>query len=338
MKGGTQALGTFKAGMKRHGLRLKKGLGQHILKNRGVIHEIIARAGFGASDHVIEVGPGLGALTLPLAQSVRHIDAVEKDPRLAEMLAQNLAREGILNVSLVIQDILEVDFSDFLPPSGGKVGVIGNLPYHISSPFLEKLIENRRQVSRAVLMFQREVARRLTASPRNKEYGALSVLIQYHARLSSLLEVSRDAFYPIPKVDSMVVEIDFERPHPGKTLDEEHFRRIVRNAFSHRRKTLVNSLRASPCPWSVDDVLLALRECRIDPRARAEALSIDDFLCLSHSLSPNPPSILCSPSEISGFGGIPDHQQASDARLPKSRGARRDKGSRFRVHGSRFVP
>jgi len=269
---------------KRHGLRLKKGLGQHILKNRDMIDEIIARAGFSASDHVIEVGPGLGALTLPMARCVHHIYAVEKDPHLAWMLAKHLSREGILNVSLVIQDILEVDFSEFPPPSGGKVGVIGNLPYHISSPFLEKLIENREQVSRAVLMFQREVARRLIASPRTKEYGALSVLIQYHARISPLLEVSREAFYPIPKVDSMVVEIDFERPHPQRTPNEDYFRRIVRSAFSHRRKTLVNSLRASPFSWGAADVLKALRECTIDPSERAEALSIDDFLCLSHAL------------------------------------------------------
>lgn len=270
---------------KTYGLRLKKGLGQHILKNREMIHEIIARAGFSASDHVIEVGPGLGALTLPLARCVHHIYAVEKDPHLAEMLATSLSREGIANVSLIIQDILEVDFSEFPPPLGGKTGVIGNLPYHISSPFLEKLMESRERVSRAVLMFQREVARRLIASPGTKEYGSLSVLMQYHARLSPLLEVSREAFYPIPKVDSMVVEIDFERPHPRKTNDEESFRRLVRSAFSHRRKTLLNSLRASPFSWNAADVLKALRECTIDSRVRAEALGIDEFLCLSHALA-----------------------------------------------------
>ena len=266
-------------------MRLKKGLGQHILKDRDIIQEIIARSGFSASDHLIEVGPGLGALTLPMAHSAHHIHAVEKDPYLAEMLSRQLSREGIHNVSLIIRDILKVDFSEFLPSSGGKLGVIGNLPYNISSPFLEKLIENREHVSRAVLMFQREVARRLIASPRTKEYGSLSVLIQYHAHISPLLEVSRHAFHPIPKVDSLVVEIDFEQPHPLRTPDEEYFRKIVRGAFSHRRKTLVNSLSASPVPLSAGDVLKAMQACSIDPRARAEALSIDDFLRLSHALS-----------------------------------------------------
>ncbi|MFH1490652.1 MAG: 16S rRNA (adenine(1518)-N(6)/adenine(1519)-N(6))-dimethyltransferase RsmA, partial [Pseudomonadota bacterium] len=214
------------------GIRPNKRLGQHFLRERGFIHEIIAGAEFDESDLILEIGPGLGALTLPMAKTVRHVFAVEKDERLAETLGKNLRRGDIRNVTVIHEDILKLDFDDLLGPVEKKIKIIGNLPYNISSPLLEKLIRNRTLVSRAVLMFQRELALRLIASPGSKAYGALTVLIQYHTRVCPLLDVPGSAFYPRPKVDSMVLGFDFEAPHPRKAEDEVRLQRVVRGAFA----------------------------------------------------------------------------------------------------------
>ena len=268
------------------GFRPSKRLGQHFLKDPHTVHEIISRAGFNSSDHILEIGAGLGALTLPLAPSVRQISAVEKDPRLTRLLGKRLSRDEVENVILVNADILKFDLNRLQRLPGEKIQVIGNLPYNISSPFLEKLINNRDLISRAILMFQVELARRLVSPPGNRAYGALTVLIQYHARISSLLEVPGEAFYPRPKVGSMVLELDFNQPHPRRAGDEKLFTRVVRSAFAHRRKTILNSFKGSPIPWSHEAIMTALNHCAVDPAKRAEELNIDDFLCLSASLTP----------------------------------------------------
>lgn len=270
----------------RYGFRPKKRLGQHFLKDKGIISEIIKKARFDQSDQVLEIGAGLGALTLPLAGSVHLISAIEKDPSLTDMLKKRLSSAGINNVILVNDDILKLDFNRLRKMTEKKIKVIGNLPYNISSPILEKLVENRNLVSRAILMFQAELARRLIARPGNKDYGAMTVLIQYHAHLSPLLEVPKESFYPRPKVDSMVLELDFERPHTRRIEDEANFKTVVKGAFAHRRKTLLNSLKQAVFSLSSEEILGALEKCGIDPHKRAETLDIDDFLCLSSALTP----------------------------------------------------
>jgi 16S rRNA (adenine1518-N6/adenine1519-N6)-dimethyltransferase len=267
--------------------RPRKRLGQHFLSDPEVILEIIRRAGFDSSDHVLEIGAGLGALTLPLAGAVRKITAVEKDARLTEMLGEKLSRGGIDNVTLINEDILKFDYNLLRCLPGEKIQVIGNLPYNISSPFLETLINNRELVSRAVLMFQFELARRLVSPPGNKAYGAITVLIRYHARISPLLEVAGTSFLPRPKVGSMVVELDFNRPHPKRAENEKLFTKVVRSAFAHRRKKILNSFRGSPMPYPDEALIKALNRCAIDPGKRAEELDIDDFLCLSAALRGN---------------------------------------------------
>ena len=264
--------------------RPKKGLGQHFLRDHEVIREMVSRAGFKKGDHVLEIGPGMGALTVLLAGAVREVVAVEKDPLLSSRLKQRLDRGNIQNVHLITGDILRVDFGDRGLFKGKKMGVVGNLPYNISSPILEKLIQNRKSVHRAVLMFQAEFARRVSASPGGRDYGAMSVLIQYVARVAPLLEVPKEAFVPRPKVDSMVLELDFERPHPRRARDEESFKRTVRGAFSQRRKTLLNALGGSFASLERGEILDALQRCGIDPGRRAESLSIDEFLCLDRAL------------------------------------------------------
>jgi 16S rRNA (adenine1518-N6/adenine1519-N6)-dimethyltransferase len=270
--------------IRRYAFRPKKRLGQHFLKDMKTIHEIINRSRFNKSDQILEIGAGLGALTFPLAGFVDNIIAVEKDSQLTEMMQRRIASEDIRNITLINEDILHTDLRDILGPMEKKIKVIGNLPYNISSPLLEKLVEERSIVSKAVLMFQLEFARRLIASPGGKEYGGITVLTQYHASLCSLLEVSKEAFYPKPKVGSMVLELDFERPHPRRTKDETKFKMIVKGAFAHRRKTLLNSLKGTLSSHSKEQILKALGKCAIESRRRAESLDIDDFLCLTSVL------------------------------------------------------
>ena len=264
--------------------RPKKRLGQHFLRDRGVIEDIIDLSGFQSSDMVIEIGAGLGALTIPLAERVGEIIAVEKDSRLIKMLEDRFSKEGIAKVKFVNEDILSLDLKGIINPSKNKYKIIGNLPYNISSPFLDKLIRHRDLFSKAVLMFQLEFARRLLSSPGGKEYGALTVLIQYEAYVSPLLEVSRESFHPRPKVGSMVLAMDMERPHPRRAEDEGFFKAVVNGAFAYRRKTILNSLKRALDSYDDEMISGALDRCAIDPMRRAETLGIDEFLHLASAL------------------------------------------------------
>lgn len=270
--------------MPRGGFRPKKGLGQHFLLDSRITGKILARAGFGVSDRVLEIGPGHGALTLPLARRVGQVVAVEKDRYLVESLQRRLSSAGLSNVTVINDDFLLFDFRKLAPESSKKIQIIGNLPYNITSPVLHKLIENRGLIARAVLMLQLEVAARLTASAGGKVYGAITLLVRYHAKAAPILEVSKEAFYPRPKVDSMVIELNFEEPYPCGDVNPEDFKRVVRGAFAHRRKTLINSLKGSFPAWSKEMLLKVMEECEIDPKRRAETLTVDQFLGLASAL------------------------------------------------------
>lgn len=269
---------------RRDTLKPNKRLGQHFLRDQSVIAEIIERSGFKKSDTVLEIGPGLGALTIPLAGQAGSIIAVEKDRRLAETLQKRLDQQGITNVTLINDDILKVDFARISGVVEGRIKAVGNLPYNISSPVLERLFKHRDLIGMAVFMFQREFARRLLASPGGKEYGALTVLIGYDAKVSPLIDVSNDAFYPRPKVGSMVVKIDMEQSHARRAEDDGFFSAVVKGAFAHRRKTILNSLGVTLSEYENDQIREALNLCAINPVRRAETLDIDEFIFLSDTL------------------------------------------------------
>ncbi len=268
------------------GIRPRKRLGQHFLRDQGITRKIIVLARLEKDDAVLEVGPGLGALTIPILPLISHLVTVEKDSGLAALLRERVPAEEEHKITFVVGDILKVQFEEVFNRFHRKIKVLGNLPYNISSPFLEKLLINREYVSTAILMFQHEFAQRLTAGPCTKDYGALSVIMQYYARLFPLIRVKRDAFYPKPKVDSMVVEIDFEKPHPSRAEDERLFRRIAKAAFSHRRKTILNSLERGMASLPREVLDEALRKCSIDPKRRAETLTVDDYIRLTSALTP----------------------------------------------------
>jgi 16S rRNA (adenine1518-N6/adenine1519-N6)-dimethyltransferase len=285
-----QDLKRSRALLTRSGLRPRKGLGQHFLEDPGAIEAIIAHAHLQATDVVVEIGPGLGALTIPILPRVYHLVAIEKDPLLIKILRERLTAQEGQKITLLSEDVLKLDFRQVYDTFGQKVRVVGNLPYNISSPFLEHLIENRRYVRNAILMFQYEVARRLTASPNTKEYGALSVAIQYYARISPLITIERESFYPKPNVDSMVLGFDFEKPHPFRAQNEEWFLRVVKAAFKFRRKTIRNSLERAMAPAPRHMIAGALEKASIEPNRRAETLTIDDYIRLSSFLSSDAPS------------------------------------------------
>jgi 16S rRNA (adenine1518-N6/adenine1519-N6)-dimethyltransferase len=273
---------------KRVGFKPNKRLGQHFIKDKGIIDQIIERARIQGSHTVLEIGPGLGALTVPLASRVDHIIAVEKDPRLASMLCEKLSTSGIKNVMVLNHDILKLDFNDISEVSAGPIQVIGNLPYNISSPFLERLITYRNLIQKAVLMFQAEFAQRLVASPGTRVYGAITVLIRYHAQITQLLDIPKDVFYPKPKIDSMVLAFDMGRPHPRRADDEALFKKVVKSAFAQRRKTILNSLKGSLINYTIDEIADALNRCSIEQNQRAETLDIDTFICLASVLKKYP--------------------------------------------------
>ena len=270
--------------------RTRKRLGQHFLIKESIIDSIVNSVLLDTAEGVLEIGPGLGAITLPIAKRYNHLVAVEKDRDALCILVEKLYKSDLIdNITLIEKDILSCSIEQLF--GGRKICIVGNLPYNISKAILLKIINERKFIHRAVFMFQNEVAERLLADPGGRHYGALSVIIQYYATVHKIIDVPKSCFRPVPKVESMVVEIDFTKPYLQKTSNEHLFRYVVRAAFSHRRKTLFNSLRLEI--KSIDETILnnILLECNIDPIRRAETLSIDEFLFLTDVFQKN--EVLC---------------------------------------------
>lgn len=254
-----------------------KSLGQNFITDKRVIGRIMEIASLTTEDEVLEIGPGLGALTFALAGSAGRVVAVEKDKRLVDRLRDSL--KDYPNIELISGDSLKVDFRDFY--RGRKMKVISNLPYRISSPVLFKLLADRDIFSCFILMLQREVGERITAKPGGKEYGSISVLLQTYMDIKLEFRVSPAAFWPRPKVDSVVLKL-MPLPAPRVPVhDEKLYEKVVRAAFSSRRKMLGNSLKSIMSKESVERVLCA---SGIDKTRRAETLSIEEFGALSREV------------------------------------------------------
>jgi 16S rRNA (adenine1518-N6/adenine1519-N6)-dimethyltransferase len=265
-------------------LPARKNLGQHFLADSAVAEAIVAGAGIAAADVVLEIGAGLGALTIPAARVAKHVCAVEKDPRLVELLKTELRLYRHTNVTVLEADILSLDLQQLADRFGAPRIVLGNLPYNISSQILVRLIQQRQGVRLAMLMFQKELAERLRASPGGKDYGRLSVMLQYCATVRTRLVVEAKRFFPRPKVDSEVLQILFHRPHPAGVPDEGWLFQVIKAAFGQRRKTLKNALAGSDLGVSARQTGNALAAAGIDPKRRAETLSVEEFVGLSNAL------------------------------------------------------
>lgn len=274
--------------LKTWNLRAKKAFGQNFLVDASTAEMIVRRADLTPEELVLEIGAGLGALTLPLAARVRRLVAVEKDNDLIQLLRNELLAVKMDNTTVVHADILRVDLEELLAPETGPMVVMGNLPYNISSQVVLKLLAHRERVSRAVFMFQKELADRLAAPPGSKTYGRLSVMLQYCADVKSLTEIAATCFHPRPKVASAILEIRFKAAPDTPARDETLLFRIVRAAFGKRRKTLKNALTQSDLGLDGAMVEAWLTGCAIDPRRRAETLSVGEYVSLANQFPGKP--------------------------------------------------
>ncbi|MEO5340386.1 MAG: 16S rRNA (adenine(1518)-N(6)/adenine(1519)-N(6))-dimethyltransferase RsmA [Magnetococcus sp. MYC-9] len=260
--------------LKMNGLRPKKGLGQNFLVDGGVADRIAEAAVRHAQGPWVEIGPGMGSLTCPLLSRTGALRVVEQDASLIPLLIGQTTGLGKLEV--VQGDALEVDFRQWAEELGGSLTIVANLPYQISTPLLFHLLRQGDAVAAMILMFQKEVAERITAQPGSKSYGILSVHSQLWLKVERLFDVLPHAFYPVPKVDSSVVRL-LRRSMPLAHIeDTEFFRQVVQAAFGQRRKTLMNALKTvepHPAAW--------LKRAEIDPIRRGETLSVVEFACLA---------------------------------------------------------
>ncbi len=271
--------------LKAWNLKARKELGQNFLKEPNLAERIVELARITSDDLVLEIGAGLGAMTIPAARQARRTIAIEKDRQLVPLLRAELLAQGLENVTVIEQNILAMDIQQLAEEEGQPFLVIGNLPYNISSQVLVKLIQQRTAVRRAVLMFQKELADRLCASPGNKVYGRLSVLLQYCAELTRLRDVKAEMFFPRPKVGSTVLEIAFKPHIDPRVCDENLMVRVVQAAFGQRRKTLRNAMAGSLLELKSEDALEILERSDIDPRRRAETLSVEAFVRLTDEVA-----------------------------------------------------
>ena len=270
--------------LQRLGLRPKKTLGQNFLVHAHQARRIVAALELTGADTVVEIGAGLGALTVFLAQEARRVVAVERDPALAQFLQEELFA-GVTPVEVHCQDVLRFDFLGLSREVGRPLAVAGNLPYQITSPLLFKLMAERAALSRAVLMMQQEVGARLLARPGTKDYGILSVLLRYHFSIQRLFSLGPANFFPTPQVDSVVLKLTPAVPSPA-ALDPDLLARVVKAAFGQRRKTLNNTLaaRAADFGLSPEQLRAILAELGIDPGRRGETLDLAEYVALSNKM------------------------------------------------------
>jgi 16S rRNA (adenine1518-N6/adenine1519-N6)-dimethyltransferase len=264
--------------------KMKKNLGQNFLRDMGIVEEILRVAEIGEDDRILEIGPGDGALTAHLLSRAGRVSAIELDAELIPRLSDRFKESG--NLSLLEGNVLELDVSQYLSESGfedGKYKVVANIPYYITAPIIRMLLSLSIRPERIVLMVQEEVAERLAASP--GKMSILSVMAQYYADVRKEIFVPKTAFYPVPKVDSMIVKLV-----PKRTFDREEDRklfRVVRAGFAARRKTLSNNI-SSSFHIPRDEVEAIFSEIGLDPMIRAQELHVGDWERLAALIAARP--------------------------------------------------
>ncbi|PPD58194.1 16S rRNA (adenine(1518)-N(6)/adenine(1519)-N(6))-dimethyltransferase RsmA [Dehalogenimonas etheniformans] len=272
----TSLMSEARALLERYNLSARKGLGQNFLIDRSILDKIVSAADISRSDTIVEVGPGLGVLTRALAERAGKVIAVELDRGMASLLRETMS--GLSNVEIVERDILETKVEDLVNGAGYKV--VANLPYYITSPVLRHFLESPHQPQSLVVMVQREVARQVVAKP--PEMSLLSIAIQFYAVPRIVSHVSAGAFYPPPKVSSAILKIDVLPKRRLQMDDEAVFFKLARAGFSTRRKQLVNAISSGLDLDKARGSELLLK-ADIDPKRRAETLTIDNWLKLLQS-------------------------------------------------------
>ena len=265
----------------KHNFKISKSLGQNFLADQNIIDKIISGARIGEGDTVIEIGPGMGGLTAAAAKRAAKVIAIEIDRGLAPILSETLKEYE--NIEIIYGDILKQNLNEIARQETGKVKIIGNLPYYITTPIIMKILEEKTRAQSITVMMQKEVAERISAVPGTKAYGAITVAINYYCEVSHILDVSGNVFIPKPSVDSRALRLDIREKPPVSVCSEKIFFLCIKKGFGQRRKTLLNSL-TGICGLDKPEVLNALKKASIDPVRRAETLDLNEFAILANCI------------------------------------------------------
>ncbi len=266
---------TIKQIMNKHNITAKKALGQNFLIDGNIIRNVMDKSGLSSNDVVIEVGPGIGTLTEALAERAHHVIAIEKDDELIPVLADTLAAWD--NVTVINGDVLEVDMDELMAPYQDEhdLRLIANLPYYITTPIIAMVLEQQLPLKSLSVMVQKEVGERMTAEPGTKEFGSLSLLCQYYSEPHIIQKVPASVFIPRPKVDSVVVQLDIKEQREDSY--RESMFKLIRKAFTKRRKTLPNAMEGALDDLTKDDIRKALQKAEIEEKLRPEDLALSDW-------------------------------------------------------------
>ena len=267
--------------LRQYNLRAKKKFGQNFLINREIIEQIISKSEISKDDVVLEIGPGLGTLTKELLKSAKKVIAVELDEDMVSILHN---RFNDPNLEIINEDILKLDLHD-ITSKYGRIKVVANLPYYITTPIIMKLLEDNVDISSITVMVQKEVGERLCGSLKDKNNGAITFSIKYYADSKIIISVPKDNFLPVPEVDSVVIKLELLDKPRVEVKDKEVFFGIIKSAFSQRRKTINNSLASGI--YTKEQIINCLNNLGINPMLRAENLSIQDYADISNYLENN---------------------------------------------------
>ncbi|WPK12962.1 16S rRNA (adenine(1518)-N(6)/adenine(1519)-N(6))-dimethyltransferase RsmA [Lysinibacillus louembei] len=275
--------------LQKYGFSFKKSLGQNFLIDPNILRNIVGHAQLTENSGAIEIGPGIGALTEHLARAAKKVVSFEIDQRLLPVLEDTLSPYD--NVTIVHSDILKADVAQVIAkemPDIQDIMVVANLPYYVTTPILLKLLHDRLPIRGFVVMMQKEVADRITAKPGTKEYGSLSIAIQYYVSAEIAMMVPKTVFMPQPNVESAVIRLIKHDAPPVQVMDEEFLFEVTRASFVQRRKTILNNLQAGlpNGKQKKEAILEALTTCEIEPTRRGETLTIQEFGKLADALYP----------------------------------------------------
>lgn len=276
--------------LKKYGFSFKKSLGQNFLIDTNILGRIVDHAGLTEQSGAIEIGPGIGALTEQLARRSQKVVAFEIDQRLLPILEETLAPYP--NITIIHQDVLKANVANVITEQFAEVEdimVVANLPYYVTTPIIMRLLEEKLPIRGIVVMLQKEVADRIAAKPGSKEYGSLSIAVQYYTVPETVMIVPKTVFVPQPNVDSAVIRLTVREKPAVEVKDEAFFFTVTRASFAQRRKTILNNL-TNQLPAGKEKkekIVAALSEANIDPSRRGETLSIEEFARLSEMLYPH---------------------------------------------------
>lgn len=271
--------------IKKHNFSIQKKYGQNFLIDEHVLNKIIAAAELNKDDYVIEIGPGIGTMTERMAPECRHVTAIEIDKELIPILSETLS--GFDNVDIINEDVLKVDLNKLIAERNDNkpVKVVANLPYYITTPIIMSLLENKIPIDTITVMVQKEVADRMMVGPGTKDYGALSLAVQYYAKPYIVANVPMNCFIPRPNVASAVIRLTCHKEPPVTVKDEKLMFNLIRASFNQRRKTLINGIsNFSGLSYTKEQVAMALNSIGLSENIRGEALDLEKFAKLSDAL------------------------------------------------------